>query len=73
MKRWVQSADQWIRQSSWKDVALLKFCLAAMGILIGLQVEKEDRNPVALGAGAVFLVTYFLLMKKYLRILLHRE
>ena len=58
-------ADQYLKQSSWKDLALVKFCLCAMGVLIGLAVPRSRRRQFAFGAAVVFLTTYLPLMSKF--------
>ena len=32
------SADRYLRASDWKDIALIKLCLFAIGLLAGMQV-----------------------------------
>lgn len=66
MKRLFESANRYLRASDWKDMALLKFCLAAMGILLGIAVPERRKKLVAFVASGVFAVTYVLLMLKYL-------
>jgi len=66
MKRLFESANRYLRASDWKDMALLKFCLAAMGILLGIAVPERRKKPAAFVASGVFAVTYVLLMLKYL-------
>ena len=73
MKKLFDCADRYLLHCTWKDLALLKFCLAAMGVLIGLQIPKKYRLSVSLGAGLVFLVTYVPLMSKFFRIALSGE
>ncbi len=58
-------ADRYLKQSSWKDLALIKFCLCAMGVLIGLAVPRSRRRQFAFGAVVVFLTTYLPLMNKF--------
>lgn len=55
-------ADAYIKNCTWKDLALVKFCLCAIGVMIGLSVPKEKRKIPFLGSLLVFLVTYFPLM-----------
>ena len=43
MKKLFESADLYLQSATWKDLTLVKFCLAAIGILIGLQVRKSGR------------------------------
>ncbi len=64
MKSLFSYADAYIKNCTWKDLALVKFCLCAIGVMIGLSVPKEKRKIPFLGALLVFLVTYFPLMGK---------
>lgn len=69
MKRLFASADEFLRESGWRDLALVKFCLFSMGLLAGLQVTERRRKRVRIAASAVFLLTYVPLMAKFLGIL----
>ena len=40
MKRLFELGNQYVRESDWKDLALVKFCLCAMGIMIGLSLQR---------------------------------
>lgn len=73
MNRLFGFADQFLKESDWKDIALLKFCLCAMGILIGCTVGERQKKKVMAGAGIVFLVTYIPLIVKCIRILLRKD
>lgn len=68
MKKLFECANLYIQESDWKTLAALKFCLCAMGILIGLFVPKKAKKPVLIGAAAVFVGTYIPLMAKFFRI-----
>ena len=39
-------ADRYCKESSWKTLALLKFCLFSIGLMVGMQVPKEKRKAV---------------------------
>ncbi len=69
MKRLFAGADEFLRESGWRDLALVKFCLFSMGLLAGLQVTERCRKRVRIAASAVFLLIYIPLMAKFLRIL----
>ena len=73
MKRLFASADEFLRESGWRDLALVKFCLFSMGLLAGLQVTERRRKRVRIAASAVFLLTYVPLMAKFLRILTEKR
>lgn len=68
MKKLFVYADQYIQESSWKDIAMLKFCLFSMGILAGMQIPGKKRRAAGIAAALVFAVTYVPLMTKYIRI-----
>lgn len=61
-------ADRYCKESSWKTLALLKFCLFSIGLMVGMQVPKEKRKVVCAAAAAVFLAAYIPLMAKLFRL-----
>ena len=69
MKSLFSYADAYIKKCTWKDLALVKFCLCAIGVMIGLSVPKGKRKLPFLGAIFVFLVTYFPLMGKFVHVI----
>ena len=73
MKKLFAAADRYIKTSDWKLIAVLKFCLIALGMMIGLYIPERERKPVFLGALGVFAVTYVPLMGKLFRILAGKE
>lgn len=70
MKKLFDTADEYLRQSDWKDMAMLKFCLAAMGVLIGTIIPKKHKEAAQVFAWSIFVATYIPLMAKFFRILL---
>lgn len=73
MKQLFNYADKYIRQSTWKDLALLKFCLFAMGVLVGIHIPEKNRKPVGIAAVAVFAATYIPLMAKFASVVLEED
>ncbi len=73
MKELFHYADKYIRQSTWKDFALLKFCLFAMGVLVGIHIPEKNRKPVGIAAVAVFAATYIPLMSKFASVVLEED
>ena len=69
MKRIFASADEFIRRSDWKDLAIVKFCMFSIGLLVGLQITEKCKKGVRIAASVVFTLTYIPLMVKYLGIL----
>ncbi len=73
IKSLFDSADWYLEESDWKDIAVIKFCLCSLGIMIGTAIPVKDKKKAAAGAAAVFTATYIPLMGKYFRILLSRK
>ena len=70
MKRIFASANEFVRESDWKDLAVLKFCLLSLGLLAGMQIAERCKKGVRIAASVVFALTYIPLMVKYLKILI---
>ncbi|MDW2800577.1 permease of phosphate ABC transporter [Clostridium boliviensis] len=68
MKQLVNCADEYIRQCRIKDFALLKVCLCALGVMIGLSVPEKKRKWPLAAAGFVFMFSYAMLMAEFLKI-----
>ena len=69
----MQRADRYAAQSTWKDFALVKFCLCAIVVLIGLSVPPRRRKGAGILAALIFVPTYVLLMKDFLPFLTSTE
>ena len=61
-------ADQYCKESTWKTMAALKFCLFSMGIIVGVLLPESCKIPVLVIFGIVFIVTYIPLMSKYFKL-----
>ena len=70
MKTLFRSADEYLKLSSWKDLALIKFCLFSMGLLAGTYIKRDAKKSVRAVASAVFMLTYIPLMFKYILVLI---
>ena len=68
MKRLFGYADEYIKQSDWKDLAMIKFCLASMGVIMVVSLSEKRRKPDGWIASGVFVATYLPLMEKFFRI-----
>ena len=66
MKRLFSAADAYIAKMNWKDLALVKLCLCAAGVMLGLAAPKKLRKWAALGAIVVFVATYLPIILKFL-------
>lgn len=70
MSRLFEYADRYIKESDWKDIALLKLCLCAIGVLIGISIAPKHKKKVMAVAAVVFGFTYVPLMKKFIGIII---
>lgn len=66
-------AEEYLHRCTWKDMALLKFCLFSMGLLAGMQVLKKDEKKVRAAASVVFVATYIPLMMKFLKVVMDNK
>ena len=56
MKKLLDWANGCIRRWDWKDVALLKFCMLALGVLVGLALPNRGRRLAKQICAEVFLM-----------------
>ncbi len=73
MKKLFDAANRYIETSDWKLIAVLKFCLIALGMMLGMLIRPRHKKPVFLGALVVFLLTYIPLMLKFYRVFTEKE
>ena len=69
MKKLFDAADVYLRQFTWKDLALVKFCLFSMGLFCGLFVKDKNKKHFAIGTLIVFVATYIPLMSDFIPML----
>lgn len=69
MQKLLNYGNEFVKQSTWKDLALIKFCLCAVGIMWGMALPKKAHKPAAFITVAVFVATYIPLMLKLFRII----
>ena len=70
MKKLFTYADQYVQESDWKDLALLKVCLCAVGIMIGMYVPEDKKKVTLAVTFSVFMATYVPLMYIFVEIIL---
>lgn len=73
MKSLFEGANEYVKESDWKDLSLVKFCLCAIGIMIGINVPREKKKTVLIGASVIFAMTYVPLMSKFIRLMLKSD
>lgn len=73
MKAFLDLGSRYARQSTWKDFALVKFCLFAMGLLAGMHMPEKHKKSAAKAAIFAFSATYVPLMAKLFRVAKEKE
>lgn len=73
MKFFFDIGNRYMEASDWKDMALVKFCLFSMGVLVCALLPDSVRSTAAWIAGGVFVVTYIPLMAKVFRIMREKQ
>lgn len=73
MKTLFASADEYLQNSDWKDIAVLKLCLLSLGLLAGMQLPEKHRKTARVAAVVIFVATYIPLMTEFLRILVGKS
>lgn len=68
MKFFFDLGNRYAEQSNWVDFALTKFCLAAIGMIIGLLMPVKHKKTAGIAAAGVFAITYPILMTKVFKI-----
>lgn len=69
----IEKGNQYVQESDWKTMALLKLCLCAMGVMIGLKIPKKKMRAAGCTAFVVFLTCYVPLVWKLVDILRREE
>ena len=67
MKKLVEVANRYIETSDWKVIAVLKFCLISLGMMLGMLIKPKHRKPIFIGTLCVFIASYVPLMVRYYR------
>ncbi len=73
MKKLIAAGNLYLKKMDLTDIALLKFCVGALGVLIGLGSAKRHKKGMSFLAGLVFVVTWIPLMGKFLGIITDPE
>ena len=70
MKNLCELGNQYAKESDWKDFALVKCCLCAMGVIIGTQVPPKHKQTAIRVSVGIFIATYVPLMAKVFKIMM---
>ena len=73
MKKLFDAANRYIETSDWKIIAVMKFCLISLGMMIGMAIDKKDKRQFFFSALGVFTATYVPLMVKFYKVFTGKE
>lgn len=76
MRKLLAFGNAYAKNSDWTDFALTKFCLCAMGVLLGINIPAKNKKHAASFASGLFVVTYVALIQRMLRLaktLIHKD
>lgn len=73
MKKLIAAGNRYLKEMDLNDVALLKICLTALGVLIGLGGSTRHKKRMSLLAGFAFVGAWIPLMAKFFRVILTAE
>ena len=62
------AANQYCKESDWKTLAMIKFCLCSMDVIIGVLLPQSVKTAALTIAAVVFVVTYVPLMIKLFKV-----
>ncbi len=68
MRKLLDFGNRYAKASTWRDFALVKFCVFSLGLAAGTQVPEKYKKAVVGTAASVFALTYIPLMLKVIRI-----
>ena len=64
MTKLFDKANEYLKSCNWRDMALLKFCLFSMGVLVGTHISCKNKKVANIISGIVFINNTFLYMQK---------
>ena len=73
MNKLLDFGNRYAKESTWKDFALVKFCLFSMGLAAGTLVPGRHKKKAVGAAACIFASTYIPLMAKVFRIAFKRD
>ena len=62
------AANQYCKESDWKTLAMIKFCLCSMGVIIGVLLPQSVKTAALTIAAVVFVITYVPLMIRLFKV-----
>ncbi len=64
MKKLIRAAREYMRVMTLADMALVKLCVLAAGMILGMTVPQRHRGKAVVGAVCLYAVTFAPVMAK---------
>lgn len=64
-----ETANRYCKEADWKTLSMLKICLLALGMCIGVLLPASCKTVVLIVCAVVFAVTVVPLMGKFLKLM----
>ncbi len=62
MKKWLSYLEEFRVEMDWKDIALFKCAICALGVMFGLSIPRSKKKGYMIAAGVIFASAYAALM-----------
>ena len=69
-ERCIAATDAYMKESTWKDLGLIKLCVFSVGVLMGLTVPKNHKTVYSIIGALVIGVTLTPIMMKFIPMIL---
>lgn len=67
MIKLIDFVNAYLDECDWKDLTLIKFCLCALGLFVGLMIPKNKKKLLAVISIIAFAVSFIPLMLRFLK------
>ncbi|MBM6828327.1 permease of phosphate ABC transporter [Anaerotignum lactatifermentans] len=67
MKKLLALLNGYVLECEWKDLALMKTCICAFGVMLGLSLPREKKKPALAVSGVLFVASTALLAVRFLK------
>lgn len=73
MRYWIEKGQRYVQSMTLLEIALLKFCMLGLGIVIGASALEKRKSAVRACGAVMFLLSYVPLMSSFLAELFPEE
>lgn len=67
MKKWFGVLNDYVLECDWKDLGLIKACVGAFGVMVGLSLPREKKKSMMIFSGIIFVASSALIAFRFLQ------